>query len=651
MGDTSGPWMEHFAHEEARDQQGQFMADAYVSLVKGRTIIAEAPTGLGKTAASLASALAAMKQSESVKKILFLTGRQSQHKIVIDTIRNLNDKRKDRQSVAIVDLIGRESMCGKLTIDRQCFCEEGVSEKARGGRRSQLKRWILEWPRHVEETVKNARIEGTCAYMCCIEAAREAEIIVMDYNHVFVESVSDSSLSSMSIDVGSSIVIVDEAHNLPDRIKMGLEMSLTSKIVKKARFELEEHQETLAHHGASPEALEETSSVLGWLRRVENGIVDWMDKKKKGLEGDDSDALVETGDLLKVFTTAWESSLSEGKWNAGYRMMMRTLEQVKVEGEDEEEEGETFCSRFLSFMDTLVRFEKSEAMAIVFDILGDEGRVTSCLLDPSVVSSGIISNSLGSIFMSGTLHPTSMYADLFGVLSNSSIQKSYKSPFPADQRPILISSDVTTKFTSRSEGNLNRIRGHIAGVLDESPGNVAIFLPSYNMLNELVDQVTWVPASFRIKMETNEMSKQDVSKILRDLNNEQINTALVAVMGGRFSEGVDYSGGVLSSAITVGLPLAPPSSRHTATVEYFSKRFGREKGWRYSSAQPAVNSVLQAIGRPIRKKEDRAILVVLENRFFNRSYSRLLPDGLTTIPSADPDMTGRLTRRFFARYP
>ena len=93
MEDTSGPWMEHFAHKEARDQQGQFMADAYLSLIKGRTIIAEAPTGLGKTAASLASALAAMKQSENVKKILFLTGRQSQHKIVIDTVRKLNDNR------------------------------------------------------------------------------------------------------------------------------------------------------------------------------------------------------------------------------------------------------------------------------------------------------------------------------------------------------------------------------------------------------------------------------------------------------------------------------------------------------------------------------------------------------------------------------
>ena len=69
------------------------------------------------------------------------------------------------------------------------------------------------------------------------------------------------------------------------------------------------------------------------------------------------------------------------------------------------------------------------------------------------------------------------------------------------------------------------------------------------------------------------------------------------------------------------------------------------------SSQPAVNSVLQALGRPIRKEEDRAILVVLENRLLNRSYSKLMPNDLITIPSTDPDMTGRLTRRFFMRYP
>ena len=78
------------------------------------------------------------------------------------------------------------------------------------------------------------------------------------------------------------------------------------------------------------------------------------------------------------------------------------------------------------------------------------------------------------------------------------------------------------------------------------------------MLGELVDNVNWVPASFRIKMESADMTKQDVTNILSGLGDPGKKTALIAVMGGRFSEGVDYSGGVLSAAITLGLPLPPP---------------------------------------------------------------------------------------------
>ncbi|HII52653.1 MAG TPA: hypothetical protein HA329_02620, partial [Candidatus Thalassarchaeaceae archaeon] len=84
-GTSSAPWMQYFAHEEARDQQREFMEASAKTLLEGRTIIAEAPTGLGKTAAVIAASVYASRHSESVSKILFLTGRQSQHRIVVDT--------------------------------------------------------------------------------------------------------------------------------------------------------------------------------------------------------------------------------------------------------------------------------------------------------------------------------------------------------------------------------------------------------------------------------------------------------------------------------------------------------------------------------------------------------------------------------------
>ena len=56
-------------------------------------LFAAAPTGIGKTAASLSSALTAAKyHPDGQKKVLFLTGRQSQHRIVVDSVKKINEK-------------------------------------------------------------------------------------------------------------------------------------------------------------------------------------------------------------------------------------------------------------------------------------------------------------------------------------------------------------------------------------------------------------------------------------------------------------------------------------------------------------------------------------------------------------------------------
>ena len=80
------------AHEKLRSAQEQMIKEGIIALEQRGFLFAAAPTGIGKTAASLAAALEVSRNSESPKQILFLTGRQSQHKIVVETIKKVNSK-------------------------------------------------------------------------------------------------------------------------------------------------------------------------------------------------------------------------------------------------------------------------------------------------------------------------------------------------------------------------------------------------------------------------------------------------------------------------------------------------------------------------------------------------------------------------------
>ena len=103
-----------FAHESPRESQIGMISDGIAALNNRGFLLAAAPTGIGKTAAALASALNAANQSENaeIPKIMFLTGRQSQHRIVVDTIREINKRLPPGfPRVKVVDIIGREGMC------------------------------------------------------------------------------------------------------------------------------------------------------------------------------------------------------------------------------------------------------------------------------------------------------------------------------------------------------------------------------------------------------------------------------------------------------------------------------------------------------------------------------------------------------------
>ena len=124
---------------------------------------------------------------------------------------------------------------------------------------------------------------------------------------------------------------------------------------------------------------------------------------------------------------------------------------------------------------------------------------------------------------------------------------------------------------------------------------------------------------------------------------------IAGVFNGRLSEGVDYAGGILDTVICVGIQNAPPSVFQKAYANYIKDKFGQGNFWRYANSQPAINTILQAMGRPIRAMGDRALIVLLDRRNIERTYSICYPPDIRMNQVSDSDGSGRFAKRFFAK--
>ena len=656
------------AHEKLRSSQEQMIKEGIIALEQRGFLFAAAPTGIGKTAASLAAALEVSRNSESPKQILFLTGRQSQHKIVVETIKQINLKLdKAIPHVKVVDIIGRESMCEDVDrITGKCSCEDNIVEGSKQKRRDDLKEIILKSPKHVDEIIKKGKGRKICSWAAARSAVKECDVLICDYNHVFIENVSESSLSAMKIDLENTILVIDEAHNLPDRIRNGLERRAIMKIFRDCRFEIDEYlgsreqamkkldlSELQDNYGIS-----EIRETLRQMKKLEKQMKKWYKKKESDLiKSGKKDMKISTSDFIGEIDSILNEELNvkiDGEFTI-LKKLINQLHKVKVDQDEEDDEKDTASTRLADLLSITLEYLHSTALVLVFDLLGEEGRVRSFLLDPGVVSGPIFAGTNGAILMSGTLFPPEMYADLLEIpRTRKIIMTEYESPFLSDRRPILVAKDVTTKYTERNHSNTEKIREHILAVIINTPGHVAFFSPSYALMDDILGDANWLPGHIRIIDEEKRMSKSRVNGIVDELLNERRNqrqVLLAGVLSGKLAEGVDYPNNILDAVICLGLPLAPPSARQDALKEYYVERFGNSKAWRYTSTQPAINSILQALGRPIRKSADRAIVVLLEKRVMLRQFRNCLPVNINIFESPDYNRTGRLTKNFFKRNP
>ena len=660
------------AHSEPRPGQIDMIRECRESLKKNGHHLAAAPTGIGKTAAAIAAALEVALESSEKPHILFLTGRQSQHKIVIDTVRKINSIIEGvRRPIKVVDIIGRESMCEVVDVQSgRCLCEQGSSESARGRLKDDVRKFILEYPRHVEEIVDKSKTWGVCAWQTCRSAVKDSDILVCDYNHIFAEQVRESSLPSMGVNLKNCILIVDEAHNLPDRIRMSMERVITPIIIRNAAMELEEYMGTLENSAMknssnnTMQSLEEVQWAFEVIKLLRLKLGDYF-RSLHSQVSDDDEIIVSVQEFTEKIHQAcdeFEGLVGQMKLDQNIAIqpliqrsqrlfrLSEILAKVVIDTESEEEASEPDSHRISYIFEAIEKFGKTSAFCMVFSPKGKEGKITTHLLDPGVLSGEIFAMCSGSILMSGTLYPPEMYADILSLPKRLTTKTSYKSPFAGERRPVLIAKDVTTRYNERSEVMWNRMRSHIQALIDGSEGHIAVFCPSYRLMEEIIGDVYFKGVKKRV--ESRDWSKDDIDKIVAELKTERSSgnrILLCGVFGARLSEGIDYNDGVLGSVVCIGIPNPPPSVLSNSLKQYVADKFGKENSWRYTVTQPAINSILQAMGRPIRSVEDRALILLLDKRNGDRTYTNCYPKSMKMNATNDPKTTNAFARRFFRR--
>ena len=599
------PW----PFDRVREGQADFLADARLAIADGRHLLAHAPTGIGKTAVALVASLEYALRAN--KLVLFLTSRQSQHRIAIETVRRI-EARGPR--IATVDLIAKQSMCLQESAPAYGrafheFCDHKVKSRTCAfftRDNSAVVAAVLQRTLHVQELVRASGACAVCPHKVAMDAASRANLVVCDYNFLFSE-ILERFLPRLGRSLDDLVLIVDEAHNLPDRIRAHLGGDLSVHDLLKAAKEARSIDGEVAHR------------LVGVAKAMEAFLL--VVRSERVARKDEFVDLVEEG-------------LANGRGGSlGYTDF---VEMVAFAGEDAVRRG--VPSTLPVVVEFLTRWRDQDIGILRLVVPGTEGKFAFRLMDPSVLSKRVFARVHASLLMSGTLYPAEMYADLLGIDPARRVIRTYGSPFPKTNRLLLVHPELTTLYAKRSSEMHDRIAEQIGAIATAVRGNVALFFPSYELLEQAHSRFLALRVRKRVLVERPEWTKaqRDGSIEALRVSRGDGGAVLFAVQGGSLSEGVDYEGNVLTAVVVVGLPLSPPNVEVEALKDYYCRKFGFAKGYDYAYVFPAVNKVLQAAGRPIRSERDRAAIILLEGRLLEPRYARCLPPDFDPRPCKAP---------------
>jgi Rad3-related DNA helicase len=596
-------WAEQeLAHREARNRAAQQLAfphagfrpgqrhlaeSVFKAVSTGRCLMAQAPTGIGKTVGTLFPMLKAMAPRQ-LDKVFFLTAKTPGRKLALDAAQVIIES-ADAPSLRVLEMIARDKACehpDKACHGESCPLAQGFYDRLPAARQAASELKLLN-----QGALRQVALDhAVCPYYLSQEMARWADVVVADYNYYFDFSALLFGLAQANN--WTVAVLVDEAHNLVERGRQMYSASLDQATLNGVRK-------------TAPEALKKPLQRVNreWnaLHNLQSGAYQAYDKAPEKLLQALSSCSASIGDYLNDHPQGLDSALQS--------FYFEMLQFCRV--------AELFDGQFL--------FDISKR-----DL--DRKRCLSQLCLRNVVPAGFIGPRLtaarSTVLFSATLSPRHYYADLLGTPLDT-VCIDVESPFHADQLQVHIVDRISTRFVHR-EASLAPIVELIANQFIQRPGNYLAFFSSFDYLQQVAQLLAERHPQITLWTQSRGMAEEQRQQFL-DQFTEGGEGIGFAVLGGAFGEGIDLPGARLIGAFIATLGLAQLNPVNEQLKRRMAAIFGA--GYDYTYLFPGVQKVVQAAGRVIRTQQDQGVVMLIDDRFAESKVRQLLPRWWSIAPA------------------
>lgn len=572
-----------------REAQKEFILEAFRTIKARRRLMVQAPTGTGKTMASLYPALKSIGEGYA-DKIFYFTGKATTAYSALNAVEIMRASLPDFRSIIITS---KDKCCTsfKPTEHRKCDPKHCPRAMAYYDKINVALIDLLEnYRTYTKEVIDDvADRYGLCSYELSLELSEWCELIVCDYNYLFDLQVYLRRYFT-SPDA-NYIFLIDEAHNLPDRAREMYSATLERTTFKSLQAKFQNNK-----HISAP-----IDDVLGKF----DTLYELAMHEKREYEGQ----------FYGFYIT---SQLPDDIANE-FTAFVKGCEKMFSRDQNDDELLDAYydVKHMLKICEI---FDKRFTMYV--EAQGNDVKLRLMCLDVSRLVDIAMKKGSASILFSATLTPPEYFSDILGCEKSESL--TLPSPFEKENLCLLGINNLSTRYEDRQKSAMsvaNVIRATIAG----KQGNYIVYFPSYSYLAEVKEVFEKRYPNISITAQSRSMSESAKKDFLDAFDAKKEGTLVgFCVLGGSFSEGIDLRGERLIGAIIVGVGLPTISTELNIIKEYFDNT--RENGYDYAYTYPGMIKVLQAAGRVIRSEEERGVVVLIDDRFATPEYYELMPD-------------------------